>query len=301
MKSVIQTNITECRLRSRGKVRDIYELDGNRLLIVTTDRMSAFDVVMNEPIPYKGVILNQITLFWMDKFQSIIKNHIIERDVNNFPSILTPWKDELEGRSIIAYKAAPLPVECIVRGYLTGSGLKDYQNTGQICGHVLPQGVQEAEKLPSAIFTPSTKADLGTHDENITREQVSDLLGRSLAKQVETTSLELYESGCAYAQERGILVADTKFEFCFVDGELRLIDEVLTPDSSRFWPAEGYVPGQPQPSFDKQYLRDWLSAQPWDKQPPAPSLPQDIIEKTQSKYLEAYRTLTGKDLELPAQ
>ena len=292
MKVVVKTDITAYPLLSRGKVRDIYNVDEKTLLIVTTDRMSAFDVIMNEPIPYKGVILNQITLFWMEKFKSIIPNHLLESDVNRFPDRLAPWKDELEGRAVLVRKAAPLPVECIVRGYITGSGWSDYQTTGPLCGYTLPPGLQEADKLEPAIFTPSTKAELGKHDENLSVTEAARLLGEDMARQVEQTSLAIYEAGRIYAASRGIIVADTKFEFGFIDGRLHLIDEVLTPDSSRFWPADQYKAGQGQPSFDKQYLRDWLKAQPWDMQPPPPPLPEDIIKITADKYKEAYEIIT---------
>ena len=299
MQSVIETNIDVCNLRSRGKVRDIYDLDEQSLLIVTTDRMSAFDVIMAEPIPYKGVILNQITLFWMNKFSDIIPNHIIESDVNHFPPKLIPWKDQLEGRAVIVKKATPLPIECIVRGYLTGSGLKDYQATGTVCGHKLPPNLGEASKLTPPIFTPSTKAALGTHDENITLDRAAEIVGHDLANRVQKISLALYERGRDHAQDLGIIVADTNFEFGQVDGNLILIDDVLTPDSSRFWPADGFQPGKTQPSFDKQFLRDWLKAQPWNKEPPPPTLPTDIIAKTQAKYYEAYRRLTNNNLNIP--
>ena len=292
MKVVVKTDISAYPLLSRGKVRDIYNVDEKTLLIVTTDRMSAFDVIMNEPIPYKGVILNQITLFWMEKFKHIIPNHLIESDVNRFPAELAPWKDELEGRSVLVRKASPLPVECIVRGYITGSGWKDYQATGSLCGYALPASLRESDKLDPAIFTPSTKAELGQHDENISVAQAAQLMGEDLARKVEETSLAIYEAGRAYAAGRGIIVADTKFEFGMIDGTLHLIDEVLTPDSSRFWPADQYKPGQGQPSFDKQYLRDWLKKQPWNMQLPPPPLPEEVITATANKYKEAYEILT---------
>lgn len=294
MRIVTQTNITACPLRSRGKVRDIYDVDEKTLLIVTTDRMSAYDVIMGEAIPYKGVILNQITLFWVEKFRDIIPNHLVESDVSRFPAALAPWADELEGRAVLVRKASPLPVECIVRGYLSGSGWKDYQATGKLCGHDLPAGLRESDKLEPALFTPSTKAELGEHDENISVARAAALLGDDVAGQVADVSLRIYEAGRAYAAGRGIIVADTKFEFGFIDGKLHIIDEVLTPDSSRFWPADKYVPGQGQPSFDKQYLRDWLKRQPWNMQPPAPPLPQEVIDNTAARYREAYEILTGR-------
>lgn len=295
MRITTKTEISTYPLLSRGKVRDIYDIDEKTLLIVTTDRMSAFDVIMDRPIPYKGVILNQITLFWMDKFKDIIPNHLEESDVDRFPAALAPWKDELEGRAVLVRKAKPLPVECIVRGYIAGSGWKDYQKTGTICGYQLPAGMRESDKLEPPLFTPSTKAELGQHDQNISPAEAARLLGEDVARKVQETTLAIYEAGRTYAASRGIIVADTKFEFGFVDGELRLIDEVLTPDSSRFWPADQYEPGHSQPSFDKQYLRDWLSAQPWDMQPPAPALPDEVVDATARRYREAYHILTGKE------
>lgn len=296
MKVVTRTEISACPLISRGKVRDIYSVDDNSLLIVTTDRMSAFDVMMGRPIPYKGVILNQITLFWMNMFKDIIPNHIIESDVSRFPAELAPWKDELEGRAVIVRKAKPLPIECIVRGYLSGSGWKAYQKTGEIYGHKLPAGLRESDKLETAIFTPSTKAEFGFHDENISVARAAEIVGAEVEEQVEKAALAIYERARQYAASRGIIVADTKFEFGFVDGKLRLIDEVLTPDSSRFWAADKYEPGHGQPSFDKQYLRDWLTSQPWNKQPPAPELPDEVVDVTAAKYREAYRMITGREL-----
>lgn len=295
MRITTKTEISTYPLLSRGKVRDIYDIDEKTLLIVTTDRMSAFDVIMDRPIPYKGVILNQITLFWMDKFKDIIPNHLVESDVDRFPAALAPWKDELEGRAVLVRKAKPLPVECIVRGYIAGSGWKDYQKTGTICGYQLPAGMRESDKLEPPLFTPSTKAELGQHDQNISPAEAARLLGEDVARKVQETTLAIYEAGRTYAASRGIIVADTKFEFGLVDGELRLIDEVLTPDSSRFWPADQYEPGHSQPSFDKQYLRDWLSAQPWDMQPPAPALPDEVVDATARRYREAYHILTGKE------
>ena len=296
MKVVTRTEISACPLISRGKVRDIYSVDDNSLLIVTTDRMSAFDVMMGRPIPYKGVILNQITLFWMDMFKDIIPNHIIESDVSRFPAELAPWKDELEGRAFIVRKANPLPIECFVRAYLPGSGGKAYQKTGKIYGHKLPAGLRESDKLETAIFTPSTKAEFGFHDENISVARAAEIVGAEVEEQVEKAALAIYERARQYAASRGIIVADTKFEFGFVDGKLRLIDEVLTPDSSRFWAADKYEPGHGQPSFDKQYLRDWLTSQPWNKQPPAPELPDEVVDATAAKYREAYRMITGREL-----
>jgi len=296
MKVVTKTNIQEFPLVSRGKVRDIYEIDQETLLIVTTDRMSAFDVVLPDPIPFKGVVLNQITLFWMEMMQDIVPNHLITAEVGDFPEALQNYKDELEGRAVLVKKAKPLPIECIVRGYITGSGWRDYEQTGQLCGYKLPPGLLKSQQLERPLFTPSTKADIGEHDENITLAQAKARVGEGLVKKVEEISLSIYERARDYALEKGIIIADTKFEFGLSSNKLLLIDEVLTPDSSRFWPKEEYKPGREQPSFDKQYLRDWLSNSGWDKQPPAPSLPQEIIEQTQARYFQAYKLLTGKEL-----
>lgn len=292
MKVVVSTDITAYPLLSRGKVRDIYEVDEQTLLIVTTDRMSAFDVIMDKPVPYKGVILNRLTLFWMDRFKGIVPNHILESDVQRFPPALEPWRDELDGRAVLVRKATPLPVECIVRGFITGSGWKSYQQTGMVCGHRLPAGLREADCLEPPLFTPSTKAELGSHDENISFEEASALVGDEAANNARLISLALYEAGRAHAAERGIIVADTKFELGFIDGRLHLIDEVLTPDSSRFWPAADYQPGRAQTSYDKQYLRDWLKRQHWNMEPPPPPLPQDVIDATAQRYQEAYDALT---------
>ena len=298
MQVVTQTDIREFPLLSRGKVRDIYGIDEKTLLIVTTDRMSAFDVIMNRPVPYKGVVLNQITLFWMDRFRDLIPNHLIESDAARFPAVLAPYREQLEGRSVLVKKAKPLPVECIVRGHISGSGWNEYRNTGKICGTPLPAGLEESARLPEPLFTPSTKATFGEHDRNIPPAEAADLLGADLAAETERTALGIFREARTWAETRGIIIADTKFEFGMVDGRLTLIDEVLTPDSSRFWPAEGYAPGKSQPSFDKQYLRDWLLKQPWDKTPPPPPLPDEIVEATRARYLDAYRILTGKELPL---
>lgn len=298
MKPVNKTDISVYPLVSRGKVRDIYEIDERTLLIVTTDRMSAFDVVLPEIVPYKGVILNQLTLFWMRKFESMAPNHVLEWDVKAFPEQLQPWQNELEGRAVIARKARPLPVECIARGYITGSGWKSYLKSGEVCGHKLPKGLQEAQQLQPALFTPSTKAGQGAHDENISFLETAALLGDEAAEKVKLLTLNLYTEGAAYGREKGIIVADTKFEFGYIDGVLHLIDEVLTPDSSRFWPAKDYSPGHAQPSFDKQFLRDWLNAQDWNHQAPAPHVPENIIEATARRYQEAYEILLGKSFSI---
>ena len=290
--SVIKTDIPELKLLSRGKVRDMYELDEKSVLIVTTDRMSAFDVILEDPIPNKCIILNQLTLFWMKRFESLVPNHIIESDVNNYPEFLQKYKEQLEGRSVIAKKAKPLAVECVVRGYLAGSGYKDYLKTGKVCGHKLPEGLKNSSRFAKPLFTPSTKAEIGDHDENISIEQAAKIIGAELCEKVKNLSLEIYSKGRDYAASRGIIIADTKFEFGMVDGVLTLIDEVLTPDSSRFWPADLYEEGKSQASFDKQYLRDWLEMQDWDKTPPAPRLPEDVAETTTQKYQKIAEILT---------
>lgn len=298
MQVITETNIVEFPLVSRGKVRDIYEINRDTLLIITTDRMSAFDVIMKEPIPYKGVVLNQISLFWMRRFAPIVKNHLIEHDINRFPEELRAYRSMLEGRSVLVRKADPLPIECIVRGNLSGSGWKDYKAEGAVCGYPLPPGMRESEELPDPLFTPSTKAALGAHDENITRAEGIRLVGKELFLKAEEISLAIFCQAREYAATRGIIIADTKFEFGRIGNELYWIDEALTPDSSRFWPRQGFAPGKPQPSFDKQYLRDWLESQPWDKTPPPPALPQAVIDETAKKYREAYAILTGEKLTL---
>lgn len=291
--AVWETNFEKLPLVHRGKVRDIYEVEGN-LLIVATDRISAFDVVMPTPIPDKGIILTQMSLFWFDFLKDMVENHLLSAQVEEYPPVCAPYADELRGRSMLVKKTKPLPVECIVRGYLAGSGLKEYRRQGTVCGIKLPPGLQEADKLPEPIFTPSTKAQEG-HDVNITFEECASLIGQELAEKVRDLSLEIYRRAARYAEERGIIIADTKFEFGLLGDKLLLIDEVLTPDSSRFWPLEDYAPGRPQKSFDKQFLRDWLESIGWDKKPPAPELPPDIVEKTRARYLEALKRLTGKE------
>jgi len=289
---VWQTNFTGARLRARGKVRDIYELD-DRLLIVATDRLSAFDVVLPTPIPDKGWILTQLSLFWFEQLNDVIPNHVIT--AVNFPKELASYQEELRGRAMLVRRAQPVPIECVVRGYLSGSGWKDYQTTGEVCGIRLPPGLQESEKLLEPIFTPATKAATG-HDENISFQEVARRVSGELAEKLRGISLELYRRAAAYAAQRGILIADTKFEFGLLGNELLWIDEALTPDSSRFWPAAGYAPGRPQPSFDKQYVRDYLERIGWSKQPPAPPLPAEVVAATSAKYREAYRRLTGREL-----
>lgn len=282
----------------RGKVRDIYAVGEERLLIVTTDRLSAFDVVLPNPIPYKGKVLTQISVFWLNYFERFMPHHLITADVDqmNLPgNLLKEYRPQLEGRSMLVKRAKPLPIECVVRGYVTGSGWKDYQKTGAICGHVLPQGLKQCEKLPAPIFTPATKAEVG-HDENIDRETAAGLTGKDIAQKAEEYSIALYQKGSEYAATRGILIADTKFEFGVLNGELILIDEVLTPDSSRFWPKDKYETGHDQPSFDKQIVRNHLLGLKWDQKPPAPQLPYEVIEKTSHAYLDVFQKLAGKTL-----
>ncbi|MCU7914636.1 MAG: phosphoribosylaminoimidazolesuccinocarboxamide synthase [Candidatus Thiodiazotropha sp. (ex Gloverina cf. vestifex)] len=284
----------DLELINRGKVRDIYEVDQNHLLIVTTDRLSAFDVILPQPIPGKGEVLTRVASFWFKRTSHLLPNHLAQLNLDDI--IKDPAQRAILGdRVMLVRKLKPLPVESIVRGYLIGSGWKDYQQNGQVCGIPLPAGLRQADKLPEAIFTPSTKAELGAHDENINYEQTVALLGESLASQVCDFSLKIYTEAAAYARERGIIIADTKFEFGLDDaGKLHLIDEVLTPDSSRFWPADEYRPGISPPSFDKQFVRDYLETLEWDKTPPGPELPQEIIERTAEKYREAERRLTGQ-------
>jgi phosphoribosylaminoimidazole-succinocarboxamide synthase len=277
----------------KGKVRNVFDLGGS-LLLVASDRISAFDSVMPNGIPDKGAILTQISLFWFDFTKNIIKNHIVEADVNKYPKELQTFKDMLAKRSVIGKKAELIPVECVVRGYLSGSGWKDYQKTQTICGIQLPAGLKESSKLPEPIFTPTTKAEQG-HDLNITFDQVVDLVGLKTAQTLKDKTIELYKACADYADKKGIIIADTKFEFGFVGKEIIIIDEMLTPDSSRFWPKELYKVGQAQPSYDKQFLRDYLEAIKWNKEPPAPVLPAEVVDKTREKYLEAYCKLTGKN------
>ena len=289
-----ETNLSGLNLMKQGKVRDIYDL-GETLLIVVTDRISAFDVVMDDPIPDKGRILTQISAFWFKATDGIIANHMISTSAGAFPPECQPHREILEGRSMWVRKADPLPVECIVRGYLAGSGLKEYRQTGAICGIGLPPGLWESERLPQPIFTPSTKAEGGAHDINISFDQMVEIIGDNLSHQLHDVSLALYEKGREIAEQRGIIIADTKFEFGLIDDELVLIDELLTPDSSRFWPKDQYNPGKSQPSFDKQFLRDYLEGIQWNKQPPAPKLPEEIVNKTAQKYEQALKRLTADD------
>lgn len=288
--TLIETHFEELHLIKRGKVRDIYDL-GDELLMVATDRISAFDVVMPNPIPEKGKILTQISLFWFDIMGSLLPNHVISSNVDEYPVICRPYAQALRGRSMLVKKADPLPIECIVRGYISGSGWKDYQVSGEICGIKLPEGLKESDPFPDPLFTPSTKAETGLHDVNINFDETTKKIGKDLAQKVRTLSLAIYKKGADLAYEKGIIIADTKFEFGLFKDELILIDEVLTPDSSRFWPKSSYQPGGPQRSFDKQYLRDYLISINWDRTPPAPSLPENVITNTRQKYLEAFKRL----------
>ena len=290
---IYQTELKELPSPARGKVRDIYDL-GDNLLIVATDRLSAFDVVMRQPIPGKGKVLTAISHFWFQRTQDIVTNHLISMDVADFPAACRPYAHILEGRSMLVQKAKPLPIECIVRGYLTGSGYKDYLKSGRVCGHPLPAGLQDSERLPQPLFTPSTKADQGEHDQNITLVRAVELAGREWVEQAAEISLKLYARAAREAEEKGIIVADTKFEFGIRDNRLVLIDEALTPDSSRFWPKDRYQPGRSQPSFDKQYVRDYLSTLAWDKTPPPPDLPDEVVRQTALKYREALSLITGQ-------
>lgn len=289
---VMQTDFPGLKLINRGKVRDIYDL-GDTLLMVTSDRISAFDVIMNEPIPDKGKVLTQISKFWFNQMEDIIPNHIISTDPSEYPSECQPYAELLADRSMLVKKAEPLAAECIVRGYVSGSGWKDYKATGSICGIRLPEGLQESDRLAEPIFTPSTKADLGSHDENISFEEMVNICGKELAEQAREATLKIYSRAREIADQKGIIIADTKFEFGVYEGKLIIIDECLTPDSSRFWPKDLYKPGGPQPSFDKQFLRDYLETLDWGKTAPAPPLPDEIVVKTGEKYKEALFRLAG--------
>ena len=292
---LLQSDFEDIKLLKRGKVRDVYEMD-EQLLIVASDRMSAFDVVMDDPIPDKGKILTSISIYWFKELEKVVENHLISSDPSEYPEPCRKYAEQLAGRSMLVKKATPLPVECIVRGYLSGSGWQEYLSQGSVCGIALSEGLVESERLPEPIFTPSTKAQDGMHDENISFDKAVEILGRETAEQVRKVSLMIYEFGRDRAAEKGIIVADTKFEFGKIDDRLILIDEVLTPDSSRFWPMDTYRPGGAQKSFDKQYLRDYLIDIKWPKKPPPPKLPPEVIRKTREKYLEALERLTGVSL-----
>jgi phosphoribosylaminoimidazole-succinocarboxamide synthase len=289
MGTLIKTDIPGLKLKGRGKVRDIYDL-GDEMLIIATDRISTFDVVLPTPIPGKGEILTKMSRFWFDRTKHIVPNQMSDKTLADVVKD-KGWVEKIGERAMVVKKARPLPVEAIVRGYISGSGWNEYRKQGTVCGTRLPKGLLESSKLPEPIFTPSTKAEIGSHDENITFENVVDLVGKDPAHRIRDISIRIYDESAAYAKERGIIIADTKFEFGMLGEEIILIDEVLTPDSSRFWPMDGYTPGKPQPSFDKQYVRDWLVSSGWDKKPPAPELPPHVVKMTAAKYAEAYMRL----------
>jgi phosphoribosylaminoimidazole-succinocarboxamide synthase len=293
--AITQTALPELKLLHRGKVRDMYEIPGHedKLLMIATDRISAYDVVMNEPVPGKGRVLTQISLFWFQLLGDIVPDHLISADVSQYPAICHPYRDQLEGRSMLVRRTKVMPIECIVRGYLSGSFWSAYKKDTTVCGFELPAGLRESDQFPHALFTPSTKAEQGLHDENISVAEMENIVGKESAHKMADISLKLYAKAAEYALSKGIIIADTKFELGMVDGELLLIDEVLTPDSSRFWPVDQYAPGKGQPSFDKQFLRDYLSTLSWDKQPPPPPLPQEIVEKTAARYKEAQQRLVA--------
>ena len=293
--TLLETRIPGLRLWRRGKVRDVYDL-GERLLVVATDRISAFDVVLPTAIPLKGVVLTQLSLFWFRLLEGLAPNHVVTGDVGEYGEALAPFRDQLEGRSMLVLKTEPFPVECVVRGYITGSGWKDYRATGAVCGIEMPRGLRESDRLDPPIFTPATKAETG-HDENISFARMQAIVGAARAAELRGLSLEIYARARAHAEGRGVILADTKFEFGTRDGRVVWIDEALTPDSSRFWSRETYEPGRAQPSYDKQYVRDYLETIRWDKRPPAPALPEDVVERTRAKYLEAYERITGKSLD----
>jgi len=290
--ALLETSLPGATLWKRGKVRDVYDL-GDRLLVVATDRLSAFDVVLPTPIPGKGILLTQMSLFWFELLKDVMPHHVLTADVDLYPVELWRFRDQLEGRSMLVVKTDVLPVECVVRGYITGSGFKDYVRSGAVCGIRLPAGLRDSDRLQPAIFTPATKAETG-HDENISYETMAATVGRERAAEARRVSLELYERARAHAEARGIILADTKFEFGVRDGRLIWIDEALTPDSSRFWPRDAYAPGRSQPSFDKQFVRDYLETLDWDKQPPGPELPPEVVARTVEKYVEAYDRLRGE-------
>ena len=291
---ILETSLTGVERFSQGKVRDVYRV-GDRLLIVATDRISAFDFILPTGIPDKGRVLTQMSVFWFDFLRDVTETHFITADVDTYPAQLRPFRAQLEGRSMLVRRAEMAPIECVARGYLAGSGWKEYRASGTVCDIPLPEGLQESSRLPEPIFTPATKAQTG-HDENISFEHMAAIVGTDVARQLRDLTLAIYQRAAAYAESRGIIIADTKFEFGFVDGKLVLGDEVLTPDSSRFWPRDTYAPGKAQDSYDKQYVRDYLEAIHWNKQPPAPTLPPEVSHRTSEKYREAYRLLTGKDL-----
>jgi phosphoribosylaminoimidazole-succinocarboxamide synthase len=293
---VLQTSFSDLQLARRGKVRDVYSVDDDHLLIVATDRISAFDCVLPTPIARKGEVLTALSRFWFDRLGHVVPHHLVTTEIEEMPETVRRHAESLRGRSMLVKRTEVFPVECVVRGYLVGSGWKDYKRTGEVCGHRLPEGLRESDKLPAPIFTPATKAEEG-HDENISEARMSEIIGAEVTNALRDISLRLYTEASEYARTRGIIIADTKFEFGRdKDGSIILIDEVLTPDSSRFWPADQYEPGKSQPSFDKQFVRDYLETLDWNKQPPAPSLPPEIAQATTERYLEAYRLLAGRSL-----
>ena len=297
MTALISSNLGTIPLLGRGKVRDLYAID-DALLLVASDRISAFDHVLGSGIPGKGKILTQISLFWFDLLSDIVPHHLITADVNKYPAVLQPFAEQLDGRSMLVKRAKMFPVECVARGYLAGSGWKDYRATGKMCDIPLPHGLQDGSQLPEPLFTPATKSEGGAHDENISFEEITARIGAEDASELRRLTLAIYSKAARHAESRGLILADTKFEFGRVDGTILLADEVLTPDSSRFWDAAAWRPGGPQPSFDKQFVRDYLEAIQWNKQPPVPSLPGDVVERTQAKYLEAFQRLTGRELKV---
>lgn len=281
---------------SQGKVRDLYDL-GDKLMLVASDRISAFDFVLPDAIPFKGEVLTKLSLFWFELLGDVVPNHLLSTDISDLPDQFAPHADYLRGRFMLVKKASVFPIECIVRGYLAGSGWKEYQREGTVCGITLPQGLRESDKLEQPIFTPSTKAEIGDHDENISFDRTVELIGEQSANALRTASIEVYSRAREHAAARGVIIADTKFEFGTIDGRITLVDEVLTPDSSRFWPADDYEPGRGQASFDKQFVRDWLESSGWDKTPPPPALPADIVEGTSARYIQAYELITGHSFE----
>ena len=294
---LLQTDFPDLKLFASGKVRDVYQVGSDHLLFVATDRISAFDYVLATGIPHKGRVLTQISLFWFDFLKEVVPNHLVTADVNRYPAEVRPYADQLRGRSMLVQRAEMFPVECVVRGYLSGSGWKEYKASGSVCGIKLPTGLRESQQLPEPIFTPATKATTG-HDENISFEHMSQLVDPEDARKLRDLSLAIYKKAADYAREKGIIIADTKFEFGRTAAGITLADEVLTPDSSRFWPAEKYEAGMSQQSFDKQYVRDYLEEIRWNKQPPAPALPAEVARKTSEKYVQAYRQLTGRELDV---
>jgi len=293
---LLETSFSDLPLHGRGKVRDIYTV-GDDLLIVATDRISAFDYVLGSGIPDKGKVLNQLSAFWFERMGDLVRHHVITTDVASYPPATKPYADVLRGRSMLCRRTRPIPIECVARGYLSGSGWKEYRESGSVCGVKLPAGLRESDRLPEPIFTPATKAESG-HDVNISEDEAATIVGRDLITRLRDLTLEIYRRGCEHAESKGIVIADTKFEFGLIGArdEVMLIDEVLTPDSSRFWPSDQYTPGKGQPSFDKQFVRDYLEEIHWNKQPPVPSLPDTVVSRTRDKYVEAFRRLSGRDL-----